>query len=270
MADKEFENEVLQALVDEGAAIGILAQDDKAFAATYKAFRARDARAFKPRWSAWTCSSAGSRSANGSASRNACSAVWRWAARRNRSPDPRLLAEGIVRHHRPTRAVLKRLVEAVEKRDRDASAASSWRTSSRRMPPVLPLGLRGAPPPDLPLVCSPMRPWRPDFIGGAVVGRPGAAPAARARATSSTRRSPRRTPARPRAARSCADRTASPCIFICEWFCSWRCALGCLTLCGSSRPSRSSDPIGEAYEFARSTREVRPSGGGRAPEPGCR
>jgi hypothetical protein len=52
------------------------------------------------------------------------------------------------------------------------------------------------------------------------------------------------------------DQLVPLCYFICEWFCSWRCTLVCLTLCHAFPVEPIRDEIGEALAFAKSIHKL--------------
>lgn len=260
MATHSFELDAFRDALEEAAAAGELARDEKSFLAAYEAFRAQDPRA----WQAVL-------QKLGLVAR--CHLVCRWIRSKecfflcldlcgiprpfDRPPDPRLLAEAIVRLTSDEKAV-KQLVQAVEKRDK---AAFQQLAEAFKLGPLCHLFCHWVCVVRYRLICGwicdPLTPKPPDLVfelqaaGQALrrlLAEHGAFDAALAASNAND-------------ADKLADVFRQPglrpfCHYFCEWFCSWRCALVCLTLCRQWPPVAVDNPLKEAREFALVTQKL--------------
>ena len=260
MADRSFELDVLGDLVKEAAAIGQLGKTERSFVTAYEAFRSGDRKTFQTVLKRQQLALH-------------CHRICEWIRIKEcmllcfelcgppkppaRRPDPRTLAEAIVKITSDERAV-RELAKAVEKRDR---AAFQRFVKAHRLGPICHLVCHWVCLVRYRLVCrwvcEPDLQERPDL-------------ALELRATGHALRvllEDRQAFEEAAAAAEAGDAQKlgnvvdrlelSPfCRLICEWFCSWRCVLLCLTLCRRFPIAAIDDPLKEAFAFARATREL--------------
>jgi len=260
MADQSFELDVLGDLVEEAAAVGQLAKTEKAFVTAYEAFRSEDRKAFQTVLKRLQLLPY-------------CHRVCEWIRIKEcmllcfhlcgppkpvrRPPDPRVLAEAIVRITSDERAV-QQLARAVEKRDR---AAFQRLVKAYKLGPISHLFCHWVCLVRYRLVCrwvcEPELRERPDLV-------------LELRATGHALRvllEDREAFSEAVAASEAGDAERLGnvvagagllpfCRLICEWFCSWRCVLVCLTLYRQFPLATIDDPLKEAFAFARATRAL--------------
>lgn len=259
MADQSFERDVLKALGEEGGAVGALAGDEQAFRAAYEAFRKIDAAGFQD-------------ALDRVGIRERCFEICEWVRSKEcvflclalagppkpvDQPDPRRLAEGIVRIAADG-AALKELVRCVEQRDAagfrklvDAHKLGDLIHPFCHWVCVVRMRLVCR------VVCSPQPVPRADLahelrLAGralrALLAHPDGFAAAVAASNSGDAQ-------RLRAVIEGAQ-LVELCAFICEFFCSWRCVLACLRLVPIFEPIAVPDELDEAFAFAQATRQL--------------
>ena len=260
MADRNLEFDVFRDVLEEAEAVGRLARTEKPFVAAYEAFRSEDRKAFQAvlkrlrllRW---------------------CHRVCHWIRIKeclflchelcgpprpfDRPPNPRTLAEAIVRITSDERAV-RQLAKAVETRDRRAFQRV---VRAHDLGPICHLfchwvcwiryGLVCR------WVCEPELVEKPDLVAelraaGQALGvlledsRSWDEAVAASEAGDAEK------------LRSVIERAGlvQLCPFICFFFCSWRCVLVCLRLCVQFPIVAVEDPLQEAFAFAKATRTL--------------
>lgn len=254
MATHSFELDVFRDALEEAGAAGEFAKDEKSFLAAYDAFRAQDPKAWQ-----------GVLHKLGLVPR--CHLVCRWIRSKecffhcldlcgipkpfDKPPDPRVLAETIVRVTSDEKA-LKKLVQAVEKRDK---AAFQQLAEAFKLGPLCHLFCHWVCVVRYRLICraicDPHIRKPPNLLfelqaaGQALrhlLAQRGAFDAAVAASNAND-----------------ADKVGEVfrqpgllqfCHYFCEWFCSWRCTLVCLTLCRQWPFTAVENPRKEAREFA--------------------
>lgn len=260
MAIRSFDPDAFRDALDEAGAAGDLAKDEKYFLAAYEAFRAQDPKA-------WRAALKRARL------EPRCHLVCRWIRSKEcfflcldlcgiprpleRAPDPRALAEAIVRITADESAV-KQLVQAVDKRDQ---AAFLKLADKFKLGPLCHFFCHWVCVVRYRLVCNwicdPQTPRPPELafelraLGqalGRLLAHKGAFDAAVAASNAND-------------AGKLAEVFKQPgllqfCRIFCEWFCSWRCTLVCLTLCRQWPPVVIDKPLLEAREFALVTQRL--------------
>lgn len=256
-----LDRELLRDLVEEADAIGRLAKNEKSFTAAYKAFQSADRRAFQAVLKRLQLIPL-------------CHRVCEWIRIKEcvlvclhlagppkpvgRAPNPRVLAEAIVRITSDEKLV-QQLAQAVEKRDR---AAFQRIVRTHELGPIAHLFCHWVCYVRYQLICR----WvcdlelreRPDFVrelqiaGGAL------------RALLERRKVFDEAVRASNAGDAEALRNVIQgaglvqfCQYICFFFCSWRCVLVCLRLARRFPPERIKNPIEEALAFARETQALR-------------
>jgi hypothetical protein len=269
MADQAFELDVFGDLIEEAAIVGRLAENEKSFRAAYTAFRAGNRSAFQnalkelgllPR----------------------CELICEWIRVKEcvllclelcgrppvlqRAPNPRVLAEAIVRITSDEQAV-RRLAQAIEKRD---PAAFKRLVAAYKLEPICHLFCHWVCFVHYRLVCrwvcTPDLRERPDLVAELQAS----GQAIRALLTSKKAFDQAVAASNAGDAEKLGNVIRAAGLFqfcprICFFFCSWRCVLVCLTLCREFPPTPIADPVGEAYAFAKVTQELaqRPADLGR-------
>jgi hypothetical protein len=259
MADVSFERDVLDALVEQGGAVGALAKNEKAFRAAYAAFRKVDQAAFQAALKEVQL-------------QERCVEICEWIRSKEcificlalagppkpvDKPDPRLLAEAIVRITSDA-AQLKALEAAVEKRDH---AAFLKIAEANKIVPLIHFFCRWICIVRLRLicrvVCSPRPIARPSLTAElesagkalrALLAKDGAFAAAAAASDAGD--------AKKLGAVIDEAGLRELCLFICEFFCNWRCVLGCLRLVARFPLAAIPDEVAEAYAFAQATQKL--------------
>lgn len=260
MDGRNFELDVLGDLQQEATTIGQLARSEKSFLAAYEAFRSLDKKAFqaalrRPRLL------------------GRCRLVCEWIRSKEcvfhchhlcgppkptvRPPNPRLLAEAIVRVTSDEKA-LRQLVQAVEKGDR---AAFQRVVRTYKLGPVCHFFCHWVCDVRHRLVCrwicDPEILEPPDLAlelraaGHAL----GALLDDRKAWDTAVAASDAGDPEKLRAVVEAAE-LVPLCRFICTFFCSWRCVLVCSTLCTRFPVATIEDPLREALDFANAMRTL--------------
>jgi hypothetical protein len=260
VADQRFELDVFRDLLEEAGVVGQLANDEKSFLAAFEAFRSEDRNAFQAvlkRLSLipW------------------CSLLCEWICIKeciflclelcgppkaiDRPPDPRVLAEAIVRITSDEKLV-RQLAQAVEKRDR---AAFESIVTAYKLGPLCHLFCHWVCVVRYRLVCRWVCGLEPGERPNLVLELRSAGQALRKllerkdvfdqAVAASNAGDAEKLGSVIRAAGLFQD-----CHFICEWFCSWRCTLACLTLCRQFPLAAIENPLQEAFAFARATQQL--------------
>ena len=234
MAERNLELDVFRDLLEQSELVGQLAKEEKAFTAVYEAFRAQDPKAYFDALERLKLTPF-------------CRFVCDWIRIKEcvfrcielcgppkpiTDFDPRLLAEGIVRITADP-AVLKRLVEAVEKPDRDAFHRI---VTEYKLDAFCHLFCHWVCVVRYRLIChwlcTPDRPRRPDFIGELqAAGRALRLLLAKREVFDAAVAASNAGDAAKLGAILRGPELFRLCYLICEWFCSLRCVLACLTLC---------------------------------------
>jgi hypothetical protein len=260
MPTQNVDQEVLADLLEGSNDLAVLAKDEKVFRQAYEAFRSGNGKQFQdilkrlkliPR----------------------CSRVCHWIRTKEcvfyclhlcgipkpqtRAPNPRVLAEAIVRITSDER-LLKQLVEVLEKRDRDGFERI---VVEHKLQSICHFFCHWLCVVRLRLMCR----WvctfplieRPDlFIELQQAGYA-------IRQLLENKDSFEQAVAA--SDKGDSDRLHSViasagllhfCHFVCEWFCSWRCTLVCFNLCREFAHERIHDEIEEAYEFAKAVKTL--------------
>lgn len=260
MADQGFELDVLRDLLEEARTVGRLAGTPKSFNSAYEAFRSEDRKSFLAvlrrlkvdRWCRLICEWLRVKECV-----FLCLRLCGPPPTRPRRPDPRALAEAIVRVTSDKRLVAQ-LARAVEKRDR---AAFQRLVKAQRLEPFCHLFCHWVCVVRFRLVCrwlcDPTIEERPNLAaelqtaGGALralLENRKAFDAALAASQAGDDDKLRAT---------LAEASLVPyCFWICEWLCSWRCVLVCLTLCREFPLDAIENELQEALAFAKATEEL--------------
>lgn len=260
MANKKFNYDAFRDLLEGASVVGQLAKDEKGFREAFEAFRSGEAKEYQavlkrlglfPR----------------------CSLVCEWIRIKecvflcfelcglpkpsDQTPNPRLLAEAIVRITSSEKLV-RELAEALERRDRDVFQRI---VSEYRLGPLCHLFCHWLCAVRYRLicrwVCSPQQIERPNLAqefqsAGQALRQLLEHKNSFDQAVSASDAGD-------------AEKLASVikgaglvpfCFFICEWFCSWRCALVCLTFCREFPPEQVKNHIEEALAFAKATQRL--------------
>lgn len=260
MANQPFDFDTLSDFVERANAVGYLARDEKAFYAAFDAIRdgdAKEVQAILQRVGLFP----------------SCELICEWVRVKdcgflclelcgppkpiNQAPNPRLLADAIVRLTSNETSV-RALVDVVETRDRDAFQRLVEEYNIATLCHLLCYWLCAV---RYRLicrwVCDPDLVERPDFVvelqsAGQALRRLLEHEDSFARVAAASNAGD---PATMRSVIGGAD-LIPYCSFICEWFCSWRCALVCLTLCRESVFELATDPLVEALAFAKVTAKL--------------
>lgn len=254
MADQSFELDVFRDLTEEANVVGQLSKDQRSFAAAYAAFRSGDPKAFQAVLGQLGLGPQ-------------CRLVCEWIRSKEcfflcfelcgppkpdqQPPNPRMLAQAIVRST-SNEAVVRKLVEALEKRDQKAFQAI---VQEFELGPLCHLFCHWLCVVRYRLICR--------WVCGLVVEQPDLVRELQL-AGQALRQLLEREGAFDQAVAASnagdAEKLGSVigsadlfqfCYLICEWFCSWRCTLVCLTFCRQFPFEPVPDQIGEAFEFAR-------------------
>jgi hypothetical protein len=258
--EEGFDSDVLRELLREADLVGGLAKDEKSFMAAYEAFRSEDREGFQavlqrlqllPR----------------------CHLVCEWIRIKEclflclelcgppkavgRAPNPRLLAEAIVRITSDEK-VLRQLVAAIEKRDR---AAFQRLVKAQKLDPICHFFCHWVCYIRYQLicrwVCDPRIKERPDLVSELQA-------AGQAMRALLERKQVFDDVAAASAAGDAAKLRAIVeeaglviwCRWICFFWCSWRCVLVCLNLCRQFPLTPIKNPLAEAYAFAQETQKL--------------
>jgi hypothetical protein len=254
------DRELLRDLIDEADAIGQLAKTERSFTTAYNAFLAADRKAFQ---------NALKRADLIPLCRLVCERIrikqcvllcLRLSGPPKpvaRTPNPRVLAEAIVRITSDEKLV-QRLAAAVEKEDR---AAFQRIIKAQKLEPISHLFCHWICYIRYRLICR----WvcdlelrePPDFVRELqIAGRAMAALLERREVFNEAVAASNENDAEK--LRDVVERAQlfHFCDYICFFFCSWRCVLLCLRICRRFLPEPIQDPVKEAFEFARATREL--------------
>jgi hypothetical protein len=260
MADRDFELDVLGDLQEQATTIGQLARAEKSFLAAFEAFRSQDKKAFqaalrRPRLLGH------------------CRLVCEWIRIKEcmfvclrlcgpprpirRAPNPRVLAEAIVRVTSDEKAV-RELVQAVEKGDR---AAFQRVVRAYKLGPLCHFFCHWVCYVRFRLVCRWM--CEPDLVEPPDLGLELRAAGHALRVLLEDRKAWDSAVAASDAGdaeklrRVVETAELIPlCRYICFFFCSWRCVLVCSTLCIRFPIATIEDPLREALDFAKATRAL--------------
>lgn len=257
MAGRDFELDVVGDLQKQAAAIGQLARSEKSFLTAFEAFRSGDRKAFQAVLKRQRLL-------------GHCRLVCEWFRVKEclflclhlcgppkpiRQPNPRVLAEAIVRITSDERAV-RQLAQAIEKRDR---AAFQRLVRTHKLGPICHLFCHWVCFVRYQLVCR----WicEPDLVEppdlvlelraagqalSALLDDREAWNAAVAASDEGDAEKLRGVVA--------GAQLIPFCRFICFFFCSWRCVLVCLRFCVRFPVVEFDDPLREALDFAKATR----------------
>jgi hypothetical protein len=259
MADQSLELDVFRDLLEELGIVGALAKDEKSFTVVFEAFRAGDQKAYQAALEKLSLSPR-------------CRLVCEWIRIKeclflclelcglpkpsDQPPDPRAVAEAVVRITSDETA-LRRLAQAIEKRDRTAFQSL---VADHKLGPYCHLFCHWVCVVRYRLLCRWLcgveRDQRPDLV------------VELASAGLALRHLLERKDVFDQAVAASNAGDAGMlgsvlgrasflqyCHFICEWFCSWRCTLACLTLCRQFPLAAIEKPIHEAFEFATALRQ---------------
>jgi len=254
MADQSFELDVFRDLLEEAQLVGQLGKTQKTFISAYEAFRVGDRKGFQAvlkRLGLLT----------------RCHLVCEWIRIKEcvfvclqlcgppkpvtRAPDPRLLAEAIVRITSNEKA-LRQLVQAIEKPDK---AAYQRLVKQYKLEPICHFFCHWVCYVRYQLMCR----WVCDPV---IVERPDLAAELQA-AGNAMRAMLERKQVFDALASASLDGDAAKlgsivqdaelaifCRWICSFWCSWRCVLVCLTICREFPLPAIENPLTEAYAFA--------------------
>ncbi|MBA2763126.1 MAG: hypothetical protein H0U42_00355 [Thermoleophilaceae bacterium] len=259
MAAQGFGRDVVRDLLEEAAAIGPLAGDDKAFRAAFEAFGVADAKGYQAALKKVRLF-------------QRCRLVCEWMRIKQcvllclrlcgpppdklRPPDPRRLAEAVVRVTTDEKLV-KRLAQIVEKGDR---AAFQRFVKEHDLTPFCHFFCHWVCLVRYRLVCH----WicrpeileRPDFAAELHNAGHALRLLLERGFDDAVAASEAGDPEKLRAVLTDAGQIAF-CHFICEWFCSWRCVLVCFEFCRPFPLQRIEDPVREALDFAQAVQTLR-------------
>jgi hypothetical protein len=258
MTDQNLELEVLRDLTEDANLIGQLTKDEKAFTAAYEAFRAGDAKKFHAVLEKLQLAVR-------------CGLVCRWIRIKEciflclelcgppkpiDRPNPRELAEAIVRITEDEK-VLRRLVTALDKRDRKAFESI---VAEYKLTHLCHLFCHWLCVVRYRLVCR--------WVCGLVRERPDLVRELQSAGQALRHLLAHRDAFDLAVAASNAgdaDKLGAIlrgsdlvryCQWICEWFCSWRCTLACLTFCRPFPLEPVRNQIQEALEFAKAVQPL--------------
>lgn len=261
MADAKFEKGALTALTDEGGPIGVLAKDPKLFNVAYEAFREQDATAYQDILKRLDLLPKRLEICEWIRSKECVFVCLGLAGppQPQRQPDPRLLAEAIVRITVDDAAV-KALVHAVETRD---SARFMEFVKQHELQPLIHLFCHWVCVVRHRLICRQITTLvaieRPDFaaelqLAGKALRGLLASDGAFADAVAASDAGDANRLA------AIIDRVGlrALCPLICEFFCSWRCTFVCLDFARSfpPKPIPLAEELREARTFALATQKL--------------
>ncbi len=260
MADQSFEFDVLADLLDEAATVGVLAGDEKTFAAAYESFRRHDRKTFQSILERLKLTPR-------------CRLVCEWIRVKesvflclklcgppkatDRPPDPRQFAEAIARVTQNEKLVLQ-LAEILEKGD---AAAFKRFVAAEKLEPFCHFFCFWLCLIRYRLLCRWMCDPRVEMMPNLATEITTAGHALRvlvanenafAQAVAGAQSG---SAAEISAAIDAAKLTAF-CRLICEWFCSWHCVLVCLALCREFPVPAVANELQEAFAFAGATRRL--------------
>jgi hypothetical protein len=256
MADQGLESDILNNLLEEAAAVGQLAESESLFVSAYEAFRAEDRTAFEA-------------ALERARLIRRCHLVCEWirikecvllclelcgSPKAIESPDPRMLAEAIVKITADEKLV-NQLANAVAKRDR---AAFQRIVTAHKLRPICHFFCHWVCFVRYELVCR----WLCDVQ---VAERPSFAAELQSAGKALGQLLERKELFDEAVAASNAGDAEKLsrvidaaglmefCHFICFFFCSWRCVLVCQALCSRVKPVPIEDSLQEAFAFAKAT-----------------
>src|SRR5712691_9119968 len=260
MADESFELDVFRDLLEEAGVVGNLAQVEKPFDTAYEAFRSQDRNAFQ-----------GVLKQLGLVPR--CHLVCEWIRIKecvllclelcgppkpaDRPPDPRVVAEAIVRITSDPKA-LRELVQALEKRDQALFARF---VKEHKLEPICHILCHWVCTIRFRLICR----WvcnlevkeRPDLVHELqLAGRALRALLERRPVWDSAVAASNAGDAEKLGGIVQSAGLFQFCDYICLFFCTFRCVLLCLRLCRQFPPEKIADPIKEAFAFAKATQSL--------------